>query len=81
MEQLSQLPISGRRKGEDQSVAQGGDEGSDCSVAGIAGIDSRHHHPLHKPETMGQPPPRPQGAAPGRSVRFVGSGQFGIDRF
>jgi hypothetical protein len=32
MEQLSQRRISGRRTGEDQSVAEGGDEGWGCSV-------------------------------------------------
>jgi hypothetical protein len=55
MEQLSQLRRSGRRMGEHQSVAQGGDEGSGCSVARISGIDSLRPHPLHKPQRVGPP--------------------------
>jgi len=46
MEQLSLLRISGRRTGEDQSVAQGGDEASGRSVAKISGIDSRPPRPF-----------------------------------
>src|SRR4051794_8031084 len=45
-----QLRISGRRTGEDQSAARGGDEGSGCSIATMSGIDSRH------PQTVGHPP-------------------------